>query len=132
MLPAFSWFIPSAVWDEKPRLSRGRWYAEEVLGWPPDEKSEAAMTMWGDGYMNFGLVGVLLFVMIWQSAFYIMYQRYLRVGGFTSYLVVMLYLPMLFAVETNLAVVIPKVQATCIIVLFFYILSRLSVRSSSV
>jgi hypothetical protein len=55
--PGFLGFIPRAIWPAKPVLSIGGWYAVTVLGWEPG-KGEAAVTLPGDFYLNFGIVGV--------------------------------------------------------------------------
>jgi hypothetical protein len=58
--PAFSWFVPRIIWANKPVLSMGAWYAHEILGWDPLSPSEAGLTLWGEAYLNFGLLGMVL------------------------------------------------------------------------
>ena len=66
--PAFVAFIPRCVWPEKPVMSIGGWYATTVLGWAPGG-GEAGVTLPGDFYMNFGIVGVIIgcLSMVWFS-----------------------------------------------------------------
>ena len=54
--PGLLWFVPRAVWSDKPTMSVGNWYAREALGW--GTASEAALTLPGDFYLNFGIMGV--------------------------------------------------------------------------
>ena len=65
LLPLLTWFIPRFIYPDKPSISIGRWYAETILGWSDDSRSEAAMTVAGDGYLNFGIFGILIFCIIW-------------------------------------------------------------------
>lgn len=58
--PAFTWFVPRIIWSDKPMLSIGAWYAHEILGWDPLSRSEAAITLWGDAYLNFGTIGMVI------------------------------------------------------------------------
>ena len=57
--PAFVWFVPRALWRDKPTLSTGGWFARDALGWAPDA-GEAAITLPGDLYLNFGIAAVVV------------------------------------------------------------------------
>lgn len=58
--PGLLWFIPRALWPGKPKISIGAWFAHNFLGWDPASESEAAITVWGDAWLNFGALGVLM------------------------------------------------------------------------
>jgi hypothetical protein len=52
------WFIPRAIWPDKPMVNRGLWVRTEVYGRSPT--SSAPQTVPGDFYINFGLWGVVI------------------------------------------------------------------------
>jgi hypothetical protein len=79
--PGFLWFIPRAIWPTKPILSIGRWYADTVLGWGPG-KSEAAVTVPGDFYLNFSIAGVFGGMLAYGLLLRLLYDR-LVVNGRT-------------------------------------------------
>ncbi len=64
--PAFVWFVPRAFWRDKPTLSTGGWFAHDALGWAPDA-GEAAITLPGDLYINFGISAVLVGMFLYGS-----------------------------------------------------------------
>lgn len=76
--PAFSWFVPRIIWPEKPVLSIGAWYAHEILGWDPSSRSEAAITLWGEAYLNFGIPGMIIAGLSMGMLFGYVYDRLYR------------------------------------------------------
>ena len=81
-LACFYWFIPRSVWPEKPTFSMGRWFAETFLDWNKESRSEAGVTIWGEGYLNFGVVGALLVPMLWVAAVQWIYRRCVLLGEY--------------------------------------------------
>jgi hypothetical protein len=76
-------FIPRALWPNKPKFSIGRWFAEKCLGWEEDSRAEAGITMWGEGYLNFGFIGALLIPTIWVAFVQWIYILCIRLREFT-------------------------------------------------
>ena len=124
LAPVFTWFVPRYFWPDKPPQSTGRWYATKILGWDENSKSEASITVWGDGYMNFGGLGILIFGFIWQFGFYYVYQNFYRRGGFYTFYSILLYPQFLFGVEQNLALLFIKAQFILILTIPFLILAK--------
>lgn len=59
--PGFVWFVPRALWPDKPNIAVGKWYARNVLGW---SSGNAAVTVLGDFYLNFGIGGVVVGMLV--------------------------------------------------------------------
>lgn len=70
--PALVWFVPRALWPDKPVMSVGGWYAMTVLGW--GSGGEAALTLPGDFYLNFGLAGVLVGMFLYGLGLRLAYE----------------------------------------------------------
>ncbi len=79
--PGFLWFIPRAIWPTKPVLAIGGWYAVTVLGWRPGG-GQAAVTVPGDLYLNFGIAGVFGGMLAYGLLLHLLYDR-LVVNGRT-------------------------------------------------
>ena len=77
--PGFFWFIPRAIWHTKPLLGIGGWWAVTVLGWGPDGGS-AAVTVPGDLYLNFGVVGVFGGMLAYGLLLRFLYDRFVTDG----------------------------------------------------
>lgn len=82
--PALVTFVPRALWPGKPTISVGGWYARTVLGWDPDSRSEAAVTLLGDFYLNFGVAGVVAGMMLYGFAMRAAYEHLIRRVGTTA------------------------------------------------
>ena len=54
-------------------MSYGHQFAVEYLGWSINSRSEAAITIFGDAYLNFGIVGVLIFSILLGLLYRAMY-----------------------------------------------------------
>ena len=105
--PGFLWFIPRAIWPAKPVLSIGGWYAVTVLGWPPFG-GEAAVTLPGDLYLNFGIAGVFGGMLAYGLVLRLLYDRFV-VNGRTVIglcLFVPIFLTFALMIEGNLSVII--------------------------
>jgi hypothetical protein len=76
--PGFLWFVPRALWPAKPRLSIGGWYAVKVLGW--GEGPEAAVTLPGDFYLNFGVAGVFAGMLAYGLLLRVFYNHLILSG----------------------------------------------------
>jgi len=110
--PGFVWFIPRGLWPGKPPLSIGGWYAMEVLGWTGDGRSEAAVTLPGDFYLNFGLIGVAAGMLLFGFMARLLYAYFVLrldypVGLF---LFVPIFLGCLVGFERNFATIFAQVM----------------------
>jgi hypothetical protein len=110
LISSLTWYIPRIIWEEKPSISIGRWYAVNILGWDNSSRSEASITIWGDGYMNFGVIGVMLFHLFYLALFYLVYQVFLFRGGMSTYFSVLSIHIFIFSVEQNMSVILVKLQ----------------------
>lgn len=52
--------IPRAIWPEKPTISFGKVFAEDFMGGYYASGVSGAATLWGHGYIAFGLLGVAI------------------------------------------------------------------------
>jgi hypothetical protein len=105
--PGLLWFIPRSVWPAKPTLSIGRWYAAAVLGWGPG-LSEAAVTVPGDLYLNFGIGGVFVGMLGYGAVLRLLYDRFVANGNAVIGLCLFVPIFMTFALtlERNLSAII--------------------------
>ncbi|MGQ9765707.1 MAG: hypothetical protein ACUVRI_12660 [Armatimonadota bacterium] len=116
--PAFVWFVPRALWPGKPVASIGGWYATTVLGWSPGG-GEAAVTLPGDFYLNFGIPGVLVGMFLYGLVLRIPYEYLVvRIGspiGVWAFLPIILGLGL--GLERNLAAISGQALQTFLFVL---------------
>lgn len=61
-IPAY--VVPRVLWPDKPILSRGNWFGIVYLNQPEFSLSSAAITVFGEGYMYVGWLGVILACLI--------------------------------------------------------------------
>tara|TARA_Y100000588_G_scaffold65221_1_gene65099 strand:+ start:14285 stop:15541 length:1257 start_codon:yes stop_codon:yes gene_type:complete len=88
----YSWFItpfvnlvPRILWPEKPLTSTSNILSEKVYGISVgDGKPITTFTLWGEGYWQFKLFGVILatFIFLFVSCFFIMILTKLKYSGF--------------------------------------------------
>jgi hypothetical protein len=116
--PAFVWFVPRWIWPDKPTMSIGGWYAVTVLGWIPGG-GEAAVTLPGDLYLNFGIFGVLLGMFAYGILLRFAYDYCVRrIGspvGLWVFLPVLLVLSLGF--ERNFAAIFSQASQMMVIVI---------------
>lgn len=124
LLPLITWFIPRAIWPGKPQVSRGRWYATEILGWSFGTRSEAAITLWGDAYMNFGWAGVFLVSLTWIAITFFIYEFSVSKRPWGLVFLGTVYMHLL-ALEQNIAVPLVNIMQTGLLVMLLYFVSRL-------
>jgi len=120
--PIFTWWIPRFIWPDKPTVSVGAWYGEQVLGWETDTRSEGAITIWGDGLANFGLIGILLASVVWIFFSYFVYER---VGGRKKWgllILSMIYVRLLLGLEQNIAGPLVAFQLQAIWIAFIWLM----------
>jgi len=105
--PGLLWFIPRSVWPTKPMLSIGRWYAATVLRWGPG-MSEAAVTVPGDLYLNFGIGGVFVGMLGYGLVLRQLYDRFVVNGRTVIGLCLFVPIFMTFALtlERNLSAIV--------------------------
>lgn len=109
-IPIVSWWIPRFVWPDKPNVSVGLWYGEEVLGWDYDTRSEGAITIWGDAFMNFGAVGAMTVSLLWFSLIFGIYDYFGSRGSWGLLIIATVYMRMIIGMEQNLAVPLVAMQ----------------------
>lgn len=76
-MPTLVFFVPRAIWPEKPALTFGREFGEtfrvvHVL----DDETNMAVTVPGELYWNFGGAGVLIGMGLWGLLLRLYYRRY--------------------------------------------------------
>jgi len=128
-LPLAVWFVPRALWSDKPVVSRGYWYGREILGWQYRTRSEAAITLWGDAYMNFGWVGVIFVPLVWIGIVFLVYEFSLKRSPWGLVYLGAVY-SKLFALEQNMAVPLVGMMQTGLLVLMIYGVSKLLLRTT--
>ncbi|MDD8015072.1 MAG: hypothetical protein PHX45_05220 [Acidobacteriota bacterium] len=118
--PALLWFVPRALWPTKPTLSIGAWYAQTVLGWQADG-SEGAATLPGEFYMNFGIPGVFLGMLLYGLGLRMAYEYFVRRIGPPGGVWVFIPIFLIFGVtiERNLAAIVGHGMQTAIVVAVF-------------
>lgn len=120
-LPMFVWFIPRAAWPEKPGVSVGHWFGREVLGWSQATRSEAAITVFGDAYMNFGNWGLVAIPFLYFAIVTFVYAWLLgRRRPWALFVLAAVYTRLLMGVEQNLANAIVGIQHSALIALSLY------------
>jgi hypothetical protein len=104
--PGLLWFIPRFIWPAKPTLSIGGWYATAVLGW--SGKGEAAVTVPGDFYLNFGVTGVFFGMLAYGVVLRLLYDRFIVNEGTAMGLCLFVPIFMTFAltIERNLGSIV--------------------------
>ncbi|MCG0275502.1 MAG: hypothetical protein L5655_04950 [Thermosediminibacteraceae bacterium] len=124
-LPIFFWWIPRAVWSEKPPVSVGNWYGRTVLGWTYDTRSEGAITLWGDAMMNFGILGVLMIQIVWIILVFSIYRLGFSLGNWGFFFLASVYVRLLLGLEQNAAVPLVAIQQTALIIWIFSFFTKI-------
>lgn len=118
-LMAFMWAIPRAVWSDKPSMSLGRFFATEYLGWGEESRSEAGITVWGEGFLNFGMVGALLIPGLWMILLQTIYTFALGLGRWGLFYVAAGYMLLANSLAVNVALSVAGLsQFVAILVVF--------------
>lgn len=100
-LITFLWFVPRALWKDKPSVSYGSWVGSEIYGWETDSRSEAAPTLWGDFYNSFGIYGVFFGILLFHSFLYILFSKILKNTFFKALFTLSILTRLLFIYEQN-------------------------------
>lgn len=129
--PALLWFVPRVWWKDKPLLSIGSWYAQTILGWDPESNSEAAITIWGDAYLNFGLLGIIVMSIFMGAIYGYMYLRwYLGARRAFDHVVYWFFISsFILAAERNIAVLVAGFSQNVLVASLMWIIARLTFRS---
>ena len=114
--PLLSWPVPRAIWPGKPRSSVGHWFGAEVLGWSFASRSEAAITVWGDSFMNGHVPGLLLLPGLWMAVACWFFSWGVRGGGWGLLLVAASYPRLILGLEQNPAAPTVAILQTAILV----------------
>ncbi|MGB9975788.1 hypothetical protein [Thermovenabulum sp.] len=124
-LPIFFWWIPRAVWPEKPQVSVGNWYGRTVLGWTYNTRSEGAITLWGDAMMNFGILGVLIIQIIWILVVFLIYRLGFSLGNWGFFFLASVYVRLLLGLEQNAAVPLVAIQQSALVIWIFSLITKM-------
>jgi hypothetical protein len=81
-MPTIAFFIPRALWPDKPSFTLGREFGEtfrvvHIL----DEKSSIAATVPGELYWNYDIPGIVVGMVLWGAAMRFFYRRYGEARG---------------------------------------------------
>lgn len=123
--PVFVWWIPRALWADKPINDVGSWFGQHVFDWSRTTRSQAAITIWGDGLLNLGPAGVVFFPMVLFGFVFLFLEYCNRRGSWGLILLAATYVKLALSLEATLALSLIAIQAQAILVLLFYLLSRL-------
>jgi len=125
--PAFTWFIPRIIWPDKPVLSIGSWFAKTFLNWAEDSLSEAAITIWGDAYLNFGVPGIVFISIFLGISYAYTYKRwYLRGRTALDYVIYWVFISeLIFGLEKNIAAIIGALFQQILVVLVLWVVMRI-------
>lgn len=121
-IPAY--VIPRALWRDKPVLSRGNWFAIVYLNQPDFLKSSAAITIFGEGYMYAGWIGMMLACLILGLLLAGIYRITAGVGLWAIYIALV---PTFMDVEGQFTdMLVALVQRMVVFVLAYWLMVRLS------
>ena len=120
-------FIPRFIWRDKPRINRGEWF-NYYLGMaksPETADTSTGMTVTGDLYWNFGIIGVGLGMFVIGCLIAGLAWRLASADPTRSVPHMLLYVTVLFQMPNmgELVTLVPGVIAPCVIVwawLFIY------------
>ncbi|MFO7654513.1 MAG: hypothetical protein R6X25_11950 [Candidatus Krumholzibacteriia bacterium] len=118
-LTALMWPIPRAVWPDKPSMSLGRYFATEYLGWGDESRSEAGITLWGEGFRNFGIAGALLSPALWMIFLQGLYSLAMRAGRWGLFYVAAAYMVMANSLPVNVALPVASLSQLAAVLLLF-------------
>jgi hypothetical protein len=76
----FTVWIPRVVWEEKPILDVGRWFAINFFNQPPCSPSAIVITNIGDFYVNFGILGVMIGMFFLGIVYKTLYLYFIHYG----------------------------------------------------
>lgn len=118
-LMALMWAVPRAVWPDKPSMSLGRFFATEYLGWGQESRSEAGVTVWGEGFLNFGIVGALLIPGIWMILLQAVYTLAIGFGRWGLYYVATSYMLLANSLAVNVALSVAGLSQFVVLLIVF-------------
>jgi hypothetical protein len=123
-LPIISWWIPRAIWEDKPTISVGLWFGREILGWSYLSRSEGAITLWGDAYMNFGWPGVIATQFFWLFLIISIFEIARSAGEWGVLFLATIYVRMFLGLEQNAASPLVAFQQSLLVIGLLYLLSK--------
>ncbi len=131
-LTALVWFVPRAIWPDKPTMSLGRWFATEYLGWNEESRSETGITVWGEAYLNFGIVGAMIIPGIWIALLHLIYRLAISRGPWGLVFIASSYLALANSLAANFAPTLASIgQTILLIVLVRMLIGVLSILGSA-
>ena len=116
-LTAVLWAVPRAAWPDKPMMSLGRYYATEYLGWGEESRSEAGITLWGEGYLNYGILGAAAVPGLWMILLQTVYVLAIRSGRWGLYYITASFMIMNNSLSANVAIAVANLSQLALLVL---------------
>lgn len=74
------YFIPRAVWSNKPILALGRWFNIIYLGAPKNTETAIAFMAFGEGYIYTGWIGVCIVGLLFGILLALLYKKSVSMG----------------------------------------------------
>jgi hypothetical protein len=100
----FSAWIPRVLWEEKPMLDVGRWFAINFFNQPPDVPSAIVIMNIGDFYVNFGILGVMLgmfFLGIVYKTLYLYFIHYGKRSAIAVFIYIFIFIRLGIGIEAD-------------------------------
>jgi hypothetical protein len=76
----FTAWVPRVLWEEKPVIDTGRWFAINFFNQPPGVPNSMAITNIGELYLNFHVLGIMLGMFLLGIIYKIAYLYFVKYG----------------------------------------------------
>jgi len=119
-----SWIVPRVLWTDKPSVSLGGWYAHNYLGWSLLSRSEGEISIWGEGYLNLGLLGAIIIPCVWLIVIQALYLICVKSGSWGLFLLGSIYITLLNSLAVNIAVSVAAVGQMVLLFSMIYVMMR--------
>lgn len=87
-------WIPRVLWEEKPLIDTGRWFAENFFNQPPGISNSMAIMNIGELYLNFHVLGIILgmfFLGIIYKIAYLYFVKYSKASAISVLLYIFVF-----------------------------------------
>jgi len=115
------WVVPRALWPDKPSTSLGAWYGHHYLGWPLSSRSEGEISLWGEAYLNGGLLLSVLLPAAWLFMMQMIYLACLRLRAWGLLLLGIMYIVLINSLAVNLAVTVAALGQSVVLLLILFL-----------
>lgn len=129
--PAVVWWIPRFLWADKPINEVGSWFGQRVFGWSGATRSQATFTIWGDGLLNLGPAGVVIFPLVLFGFVFVFLEYCNRIGHWGLILLAATYVKLALSIEATLALSLIAMQVQAMMLFLIYLLWMLLTRSTT-